>query len=394
VGSISLSRRGAYIAYTVSFRDALDERLRELVATLLSKRVPGLIVRFDSPQVLSIDVPQKSRGDFSRAAQELPIEMVPTGSATCWPGTGEEVGVPTIWKRGKLIGNRYKLRRALGHGGAGEAWLATDVKLGKRVVLKRLRGGPPLSHAGAKRFSREIRYLARQAHPNIVQVQDCSLEMPVQWLAMEFAPNGSLENYLAGGHLTGLRLEAILIYLQDAALGLRHLHSARLQGRPIVHRDIKPSNILLFGRAAKISDLGEAYSLGGSSTTITRPDNLVGTLDYMSPQQKANPHTAQPADDVFMLGVTLWRSLGGETAPDKRTAIPDCLLSLPVANATDPQTVKALEKLYLAMVERQRAHRPSPAKVARALIYACRCHVAANLLPATRTSPVLSAPPR
>ncbi len=201
---------------------------------------------------------------------------------------------------------RYEVLRLLGRGAVGEVWLARDPVLARDVAIKTLGGLgalPPEERAEAReRFLREARAAAALAHPHIVTIHDVGEEAGVPYIAMELLRGVTLDRHTRPGHL--LPPEKVVELGIQAALALDEAHRAG-----IVHRDVKPANMVLTGDGKlKVADFGLAKDPG---TALTATDSLVGTPNYMSPEQVAG----RPLDgrsDLFSLGVSLWELLAGE----------------------------------------------------------------------------------
>ena len=201
---------------------------------------------------------------------------------------------------------RYEILRLLGRGAVGEVWLARDPALEREVAIKTLgglSGLPPEEQAEAKaRFLREARAAAALGHPHIVTIYDVGEEDGVPYIAMELLRGVTLDRHARKGHL--LPPEKVVQLGIEAALALDEAHRAG-----IVHRDVKPANLVLTGDGKlKVADFGLAKDPG---TALTATDSLVGTPNYMSPEQVAG----RPLDgrsDLFSLGVSLWELLAGE----------------------------------------------------------------------------------
>src|SRR5439155_3445584 len=184
----------------------------------------------------------------------------------------------------KLLADRYRVEEDLG-GTMGEVYLATDVELGRKVVVKLLR--PDAERA---RFEREARAAASLAHPNIVNLYTYGETEGRPYMVLEYLPAGTLEELLAGD--AALADDETQRIARDVAAGLAHAHA-----RGLVHRDLKPANILFDeeGRA-QIADFGIAR-LGGAGT-LTEAGTVLGTASYISPEQ-ASGEKATPASDVY-----------------------------------------------------------------------------------------------
>jgi len=204
---------------------------------------------------------------------------------------------------GTLLAGRYRILGLVGVGGMGMVYRAQDEQLDLPVALKILR--PDLAQEGQRleRFKQEL-VLARQvSHPNVVRTHDLGSDGEIVFLTMDFVPGRSLDQLLADeGRLAPEQAAAIA---RQIASGLAVAHDAG-----VVHRDLKPGNILVddAGRAA-ISDFGIARSLAGSGPTL--PGSIVGTLDYLSPEQ-ARGEEVDGRADLYALGILLYEMLTGK----------------------------------------------------------------------------------
>ena len=203
------------------------------------------------------------------------------------------------------LGSQYRLERELGGGGMSRVFLAEEIALGRKVVIKVL---PPdmVSGVNQDRFRREIQLAARLQHPHIVALLAAGAAGDLLWYAMPFIEGESLRVKLArGGELPVA--EAVHI-LREVADALTYAHA---QG--VVHRDIKPDNILLSGRHALVTDFGVAKAVSESSGahTLTSLGLALGTPAYMAPEQaSADPHVDHRAD-LYALGAMAYEMLAG-----------------------------------------------------------------------------------
>src|SRR5262249_12293821 len=188
----------------------------------------------------------------------------------------------------------------------------------------------------AERFAREARALARLSHPNIVAVHDFGESDGLFYLVMEYVDGANLRHVLEDGPLNPARAPAIIPQICEA------LQDAHQEG--IVHRDVKPENILLDRRGrVKIADFGLAKLLGRprAAFTLTGTNQVMGTLDYMAPEQRQRPQEVDHRADIYSLGVVFYEMLTGELplgrfAPPSQVARVDARL--------DPVVFRALER--------------------------------------------------
>ena len=203
------------------------------------------------------------------------------------------------------LGAQYAIQRELGGGGMSRVFLAEEVALKRKVVIKVL---PPEMAAGVNqdRFRREIQLAARLQHPHIVPLLAAGSAEDLLWYVMPFIEGESLRVKLArGGELPVAETVRILREVADA------LAYAHQQG--VVHRDIKPDNVLLSGRHALVTDFGVAKAVSESTGAhaLTSLGLALGTPAYMAPEQASgDPHVDQRAD-LYALGAMAYEMLAG-----------------------------------------------------------------------------------
>jgi predicted Ser/Thr protein kinase len=211
----------------------------------------------------------------------------------------------------ELIGN-YRVEKELGRGGMGVVYKAAEVATGKAVALKVLSRDFALEPSYVKRFKRETEALDRLDHPNIVRVFSVGEYEGLHYYAMDFVDGRSLGAVLSGGERLGVERALDLSIEVAAALG--HAHKAG-----IIHRDIKPGNILLERDGKpKLTDFGIARLT--YATRMTRTGDIVGTPEYMSPEQAKGAEVDAPSD-VYSLGVVLYELLAGKVPFEGATAL-------------------------------------------------------------------------
>ena len=212
----------------------------------------------------------------------------------------------------------YQLEQQLGAGGMGTVFRATHTKLKRAVALKVLPASRWANAPIVSRFEREMEAIGQLDHPNIVRASDAGEESGMHYLVMEYVDGLDLSRLV---HRLGpLPVADACEIARQAAIGLQHAHDNRL-----VHRDIKPSNLMLAWERSsltrhegkptiKILDLGLAL-LGDEHLQegyeLTTVGQLMGTLDYMSPEQGIDSHSVDQRTDVYGLGATLFKLLTG-----------------------------------------------------------------------------------
>jgi tRNA A-37 threonylcarbamoyl transferase component Bud32 len=211
--------------------------------------------------------------------------------------------------RGFKLGS-YIVREQLGQGGMGAVYLAEHETLKRQVALKVL--PPSKNDQNAKlnieRFLREARAAAALDHPNIVRIHDVGHQGEVHFLVMEYVEGQTLEDMLRkGGPVTPSRA---VEYIAQAAAGLQHAHE-----KNFIHRDIKPANLMLAkDGTVKILDMGLARSSSSESDKLTeRMDEgaIVGTADFISPEQAINAPNIDIRSDIYSLGATFFALVTG-----------------------------------------------------------------------------------
>ncbi len=252
-----------------------------------------------------------------------------------------------------IVGGRYRLERQIGAGATARVWLAFDSVLERRVAIKMLAEPIGGESAHIERFRREARAVAQLQHPHIVAVLDSGEHEGMPFIVLEYVEGETLKERIRRvGRLT--ITEAVAFAIEIA----RALDAAHARG--IVHRDVKPQNILLDPEAgAKITDFGIARS--GNETGLTIGGRVLGTTDYVSPEQ-ALGHEVTGQSDIYSLGVVLYESLTGAvpfSAPSHvavatmhvRDEIPDLQQRRPQVSAAlaalvDRATAKHLARRY------------------------------------------------
>lgn len=236
------------------------------------------------------------------------------------PAGGSRPSRATVLPAGTHVG-RYEIVRLVGEGGMGTVYEATDSRLCRRVALKVLSSSLKGKHKAAKRFTIEAQAAARLVHPNVVRVYDFDVECDIPYLAMEFLEGRTLASVIASGPLDSARVADIML---GVCAGVYAAHQAG-----IVHRDLKPSNIFLsvdwHGReTARVLDFGISKVGGISSSDLTLTGDIVGTSQYLSPEQATGQRHVSDASDQYSLGVVMYECVTQRT-PQHGLAIYDLL---------------------------------------------------------------------
>jgi len=202
----------------------------------------------------------------------------------------------------------YRLKRQIGRGGMGTVWLAEQLSMRRLVALKLIRPELAAKPESIARFRRELQAVARLRHPNIVTAHDAGNVGETHFLVFEYIEGLTLAKCV---EKVPLGMCEACTAVRDAALGLVHAHAAGL-----VHRDIKPGNLILDDDGlVKVLDFGLVVEPSDDSS-ITGENIVMGTPDYISPEQANDPRLADARSDIYSLGCTLYHLLSGR-APFK-----------------------------------------------------------------------------
>ncbi|MBL8799368.1 MAG: serine/threonine protein kinase, partial [Planctomycetia bacterium] len=233
-----------------------------------------------------------------------------SGSATRQTGSPERA-TPTVAGTDVLLGaqvGKYRILRQLGQGGMGRVYEAEDAVLKRRVALKVLLETATDNEQATRRFLHEAQSIARLNHPNIVAIHEADERDGICFLVMELVQGQSAEARLRHDGPFPWR-EATRI-MMAVCQGLAAAHAAGL-----IHRDIKPGNIMLAGEAVKLGDFGLAKAVEPvepGAPALTGPGIVVGTPDYMSPEQcRSEPFDERT--DLYSLGAAYYALLTGKT---------------------------------------------------------------------------------
>jgi serine/threonine protein kinase len=266
---------------------------------------------------------QAQLDQFARQAQDRNAEPMALARELLQRGwlTPYQVNQLMQGRGGELMVGPYLLLERLGAGGAGQVFKARQQRLNRLVALKVIRKELLTEPEVVARFQREIQILSKLDHPNIVHACDAGSAGATHYLAMEFVEGSDLGRLIKQGG--PMPVEQACAYIRQAALGLQHAHE-----RGLVHRDIKPHNLIMSVRDGliKVADLGLARlpravneeatamlsGVKGSGTLTPEKAMLMGTADYLAPEQALDFHKADIRADIYSLGCTFFYLLTGQ----------------------------------------------------------------------------------
>ncbi|MDX1968645.1 MAG: serine/threonine-protein kinase, partial [Planctomycetaceae bacterium] len=256
-----------------------------------------------------------------------------------------------------LVFGNYVVLDKLGQGGMGMVLKAEHRRMKRTVALKVLSPTVTKTPEMAARFQREVEAAARLSHPNIVAAHDADEFRGTHFLVMEYVEGSDLSSVVKKKGT--MPVDQALNCVLQAARGLEFAHK-----RGVIHRDIKPANLLLdHGGTVKILDMGLARIEGDTSANaeLTSTGAVMGTVDYMAPEQARSTKTADARSDIYSLGITLWYLIVGRAAYDGQT-----LTERLLAHQSDPipslrearrDVPGALDAVFQKMVAKRAADR-------------------------------------
>jgi serine/threonine protein kinase len=315
------------------------------------------------------------------AALPLPRASDTTGSAAAPPAAASDY--PPLHNLPADLANhpRYEVLHLLGRGGMGAVYQARH-KVMKRLVALKVPNAQFVGSATAiERFHREVQAAAQLHHANIVTAFDADLAGQTHFLVMEYVEGTDLAKYVQ--QKGRLPVAQACDFIRQAALGLQHAHECGM-----VHRDIKPHNLMLkAGGVVQVMDFGLARLVrhGASEDGLTGQNVLMGTADYIAPEQALDAHAADIRADIYSLGCALYHLLAGrppfagDTVVQKVMAHVTTAAPLAELPATTPE---GLRTVLAKMLEKDPARR-----------YQTPYEVAQALTPFARIAPEVNPPP-
>jgi predicted Ser/Thr protein kinase len=246
------------------------------------------------------------------------------------------------------LGGRYLIDRQVGIGGMGTVFSATDERLGRRVAVKVLKEELASESRFLERFRREARAAAALSHPNVAGVFDYGEEDGRPFIVMELIEGRDLSRVMRDDGPLGV--ERTQKIAGQIALALGHAHSAGL-----IHRDVKPHNVIVMDDdRVKVTDFGIARATGES--TLTATGTIMGTAQYLSPEQ-ASGETPGPPSDVYSLGIVLFEMLTGAVPFTGDSPVSVALRhvrdEVPAPSTIDPSVPPELDELVARATAKQ-----------------------------------------
>ncbi|MDO0955847.1 Stk1 family PASTA domain-containing Ser/Thr kinase [Mammaliicoccus sciuri] len=253
---------------------------------------------------------------------------------------------------GRIIAGRYEFVKYLGGGGMSNVYLAKDKILNRDVAVKVINIPPYEKEKAVERFEREVQNTTILSHSNVVNVLDVEEDDNCYYLVMEYIEGPTLKEYLCKESKLSAD-EAVEMTLQILK-GIAHAHHHR-----IIHRDIKPQNILMTKNGTlKILDFGIARAL--SETALTETNHVMGSVQYLSPEQ-AKGQSTDESSDIYSIGIVLYELLTGHPPFNGETpvsvAIKHIQEELPSIRKERPSIPQSIENVIMKATRKEKSQR-------------------------------------
>jgi serine/threonine-protein kinase len=241
---------------------------------------------------------------------------------------------------GTVVDERYRLDQKIGSGGMADVWLAEDTELDRNVAIKILHDRFAQDKEFVQRFQREAQSAAGLQHPNVVGIFDRGVFRDTYFIAMEYVDGPSLKDLVKGG----MDAKDAIDFTRQILAAARFAHR-----KGIVHRDLKPQNVLIDAEGrVRVADFGIARA--GENSDITATGSVMGTAQYISPEQAQGKPTT-PRSDIYSIGVILYEALTGRVPFEADSAVAVALKQVSEAprrpSAINPNIPPALDAVVM-----------------------------------------------
>ena len=284
-------------------------------------------------------------------------------------------GQPTL-NTDNVLNGRYEVGELIGRGGMADVYLGRDIRLGRTVAIKVLRPDLARDPLFQSRFRREAQAVAGLNHPSVVSVYDTGDQesastrddVRLPYIVMEYVPGRTLRDLLKAGELT---IEKSVDYVLGVLAALDYSHRSG-----IVHRDIKPANVMVTADGGvKVMDFGIARAMADSAATMTQTQAVIGTAQYLSPEQ-ARGETVDARSDLYSAACLLFELLTGRppfTGESPVSVAYQHVREMPVApSSLNPEVPPALDDVLERGLAKDRDHRYQTAREFREALLAAR----------------------
>ena len=253
---------------------------------------------------------------------------------------------------GKILAERYEIIEKIAEGGMARVYRGRDLLLKRTIAVKVLKDQMTGDAAFIRRFEREAQSAAALSHPNIVNIYDVGEEDGTYFMVMEYVEGLNLKHYIREkGKLSAIEAVSIARQIAEA---LEKAHNAG-----VVHRDIKPQNIL-FSSDGKIKVTDFGIAIAGDGVTVTVGDEIIGTVQYISPEQ-AKGELADQQSDLYSLGVVIYEMVTGKVPFGGESPVSVAMKHIQ-DHIVPPRVLSedlpgALEQIIMKAVEKDKANR-------------------------------------